>query len=265
MLTPLPLFYEIGDKEICRSIEKAKCFSNGEINLTGLQLSPHDLECITLFLACSCHKQWKKLCLYLCYIQDHGLLVLLRNLSNCSNVTIKELDLTSNGLTKLSSPFISCLAVQCRVERLWISDNRTIGEGEDLYNMLTDHSSVLVRLGMGYVGLSSSSAITLFTALAEGNKLQWLYIDKNEFTDEACNTIATSLKDNTSLLKLWIRHNEISAVAIQQLAQALHDNSTLQFIRLPDCPENIEKSLEKEINMNRKSRGCQIRLKIRFS
>jgi len=260
-------FYEVGDEEICQSILNAKCFRNKVINLASIILSPYDVECITLFLTCSPCKEWKKLCFYYCYIQDHGLHVLQRDLS-CSDVTIKELDLSSNGLTRLSSTYISDLAIHCSLERLWISDNHAIGEDLALYNMLTDHSSTLVRLGMGLVNLSSLSATTLFTTLAQGNKLQWLYINNNNITDEACDAIAASLKDNTSLLKLWMWHNKISAEAAQHLVQALHDNSTIQFLRLPEYPENVEetiKSLEAEINKNRKSRGCQTNLEIRFS
>ena len=260
-------FYEVGDKEICQSIENAKCFHNKDIDLTGISLSPYDVECVTLFLTRSSHKEWKKLCLYCCYIRDHGLCVLQRDLS-CSDVTIKELDLSSNDLTKLSSSYISDLAIRCRVEMLWINGNHTIGEDLALYNMLTHHSSMLVRLGMGLVSLSSPSATVLFTALAQGNKLQWLYINNNNITDEACNALADSLKKNTSLLKLWMWHNDISSEAAQHLVQALHDNSTIQFLRLPDYPKDVEKtirSLQEEVIKNRDSRGCLTKLYIKFS
>ena len=47
---------------------------------------------------------------------------------------------------------------------------------------------------------------------------------------------------------MW--HNKISAEAAQHLVQALHDNSTIQFLRLPDYPENVEekiRSLQAEV------------------
>jgi len=259
-------FYEVGDTELCKSIY-AKCFHNKEIDLNTINLSHYDVECITLFLTCSPCKEWKKLCLYYCHIGDHGLLVLHRDLS-CSDVTIKELDLSCNGLTRLSSSHISEIVIHCRVEMLWISGNHTIGEDFALYNMLTDHSSMLVRLGMGLVSLSSPSAITLFTALAQGNRLQWLYINSNNINDEARDAIVASLKKSTSLLKLWMWHNMFSEEAAQDLVQALHNNSTIQFLRLPNYPEDVEetiRSLQEDIIKNRESKGCQTKLEIRFS
>ena len=65
---------------------------------------------------------------------------------------------------------------------------------------------------------------------------------------------------------MW--HNKISAEAAQHLVQALHDNSTIQFLRLPDYPENVEetiRSLQAEVNKTRKSRGCRKNLHIKFS
>ena len=65
-------FKEAGDEEICRSITNSKCFDDKVINLSWTSLSPYDIECVTLFLTCSPHKEWKKLNLYDCHIQDIG-------------------------------------------------------------------------------------------------------------------------------------------------------------------------------------------------
>ena len=67
-------FYEAGDKETCRSIENAKSlnFSGKTMRLHCIRLSTSDVECVTVFLTCSSHKEWKVLGLGGCYIQDHG-------------------------------------------------------------------------------------------------------------------------------------------------------------------------------------------------
>jgi len=69
-------FHEAGDKVYCKVIESAKTFDNKVINLGSTVLSPYDLECVVLFLNCSFHKEWKKLDLSWCFIQDHGLRLL---------------------------------------------------------------------------------------------------------------------------------------------------------------------------------------------
>ena len=56
-------FYEAGDKEMCASIENAETlnFNSKLINLYNNQLSPSDVECITVFLTCSSHRSGRSL------------------------------------------------------------------------------------------------------------------------------------------------------------------------------------------------------------
>ncbi|XP_065889069.1 protein NLRC3-like [Dysidea avara] len=260
-------FKEAGDEEICRSITNSKCFHNKVINLSSTSLSPYDIECVTLFLTCSPHKEWKKLNLWDCHIQDIGLRIIYRDLMS-HNVTIKILDLGYNGFTRSSSSFISDLIIHCRVEELNIIGNHTIGEDPALYNMLTHPSSRLVTLDMHSTSLSSPSAITLFTAISKGNKLKVLYIWDNLITDEACDVIATTMKNNTSLVRLGMSPNKISGEAAQRLLQALYNNDTLEWLFLPfgyteDDRKRI-RSLHEVIIKNRESRGCQTKLIINW-
>ena len=66
------LFFKAGDQEACRSIENAEIFDDSIIDLGGNILLPSDVECVTLFLTCSSHKNWENLNLWGCYLQDHG-------------------------------------------------------------------------------------------------------------------------------------------------------------------------------------------------
>ena len=209
-------FHEANDEAMYSTIQ-TKAFHDKVINLQGTSLTVYDVECVTLFLTCSPHKEWKKLNLSFCNIQDHGVRVMHRSLTS-HNVTIRQLDLTLNGLTTSSSSSIKDLVIHCRVEELNISGNDTIGEDPALYNMLSLPSSRLVTLDMRWTSLSSSSAIILFTALAKRNKLQRLYISHNLITDEACDVIATTMHMvDTSLVQLWMGDNKISAEAALQL------------------------------------------------
>ena len=258
-------FHEANDETMCTAIQQAQIFDNKVINLSCTSLSPYDVECVTLFLTCSPHKEWKRLDLSRCNIRDVGLHILHRDLTS-HDITIRELNLWYNGLTKSSSSSIKDLTIHCRVELLGISGNDTIGEDPALYDMLSLPSSRLEKLYMYNISLSSSSAMVLFTALAKTNKLKELDISNNLITDEACNVIDATMAD-TSLVRLVMYDNKISAEAAQQLVQAIKKNHTLKVILLPfytvDVKERI-RPLQEEVNKNRESRGCQTKLNITF-
>ena len=260
-------FHEAGDVDICKTIEQSKTFSDKEINLIGTRLTASDVECVTIFLTSSSHKEWVELYLPACYIQDHGLHILHRGLLHCRNITIDQLVLTFNGLTTQSSSLISDITVKCKVKKLGIAGNHTIGDDEKLYSMLSHPSTILEELYMYNTQLSSRAAIALFTAVKDNNKLKELDINDNAITDDACDAITTALKSNNCLVTLYMDHNPLTSEAIVTIVNALKVNNTLSLLRLPQCPEGIKKtisSLQEVINKNRESRGCQVKLEIYY-
>ena len=260
-------FHEAGDVDICKTIEESVTFSDKEIDLTGTRLTASDVECVTVFLTSSSHKEWVWLHLSYCYIQDHGLHILHRGLLHCKNITIDRLLLEYNGLTTQSSSLISDITVKCKVKKLWIDGNYTIGEDEKLYSMLSHPSTILEELIMYYTQLSSTAAIALFTAVKDNNKLKVLNIANNAITDDACDAITTALKSNSCLVTLYMTNNPLTSEAIVTIVNALKVNNTLSLLGLPQCPEGIKKtisSLQEIINKNRESRGCQVKLMIYY-
>ncbi|XP_065885615.1 protein NLRC5-like isoform X2 [Dysidea avara] len=259
-------FKEAGDDRMCKSIEEAEIFNKKKINLRWTSLSATDLECVSLFLTSSSHKQWVKLHLRDCYIQDRGLHTIHKYLKNC-DVIINNLLLWNNGLTSSSSSFISDIVLSCKVEKLWINDNLTIGESVELYTMLTHPSSMLTRLNMDNTSLSSIAARTLFTAVKDTNKLEELYISYNNITDDVAEDIATSLAANKSLVELRMSENPISGEAMTRILQALRGNNTIQELLVPSYPPAIKdmiRSIEQEINTKRRSQGIQEKLTVEF-
>ena len=257
-------FYEAGDEVMCQFILDAKCFSDEAISLEENSLSAYDVECVVLFLMSSSCKEWLKLDLTQCHIQDCGLYLIHRNLLR-KDLAIRELHLCNNSLTSSSSSGISDLVVHCQVEVLWVCSNPTIGEDHSFYNMLSHPSSRLVELYMMATSLSSTATIALFTALAIGNKVRHLDISLWYINDEPCDAIVTSLKENTSLVVLKMTNNAFSAEAVQRVVQALYVNNTLKELQVPYYPEDDEKlisSLQNEINKNREIQGCHTKLNI---
>ena len=140
-------FCEAGDAKRCRAIEKSAKLNKKVIDFRDTQLSPNDMECLTLFLSTSSCKHWERLDLNRCFIQDQGVHIMHRGLMN-SDVTISELWLHDNALTALSAAAISDLVIKCKVKVLGLNDNATIGEDKKLYCMWSDANSVLEELHM---------------------------------------------------------------------------------------------------------------------
>ena len=271
-------FFEAGDKKMCRSIE-IETSSNNIIRINdptdhyrGTRLSPSDVESVTVFLTCSSHKEWQELDLQHCYIQDHGVNILHRGLTSCNlsstPVTIISLDLSYNGLTELSSSDISDITISCGIKSLNISGNKTVGEDEKLYAIISDHFSMLMALYMEFTKLSSSGLIKLFTALSDATNLKLLRIANNDInlTDEACDAIIMAMKKNISLVKLSMYDNSISEECAQLIVQGLQHNNDLQWLILPtnysQYVKSIISSLAVQVNEKRRRRRCKAQLEV---
>ena len=264
-------FFEAGNNEMCASIEMAKIFDSKIITLWNARLSPSDVECLTVFLTCSSHKEWEELNLCGCYIQDHGVHILRLGINSCCDVTISTLHLGYNGLTESSSSAISDITIGCRVKELSIRGNKTVGEDEKLYSILSNPSSMLEILHMQCINLSLDALTKLFAALGESKKLRELYISSNinDITDEACDTIIMAMKKNTSLVGLFVQDTPISGERAQLIVEGLKHNNTLQKLYLPFgyqhyIKEGIRLSVE-EINKKRENCECQVKLEIDYA
>ena len=261
-------FHEAGDVETCQSILNSEMFNTKDIGLWRRNLTVYDVECLTLFLVCSPSKVWNSVNLTSCHIQDHGLHVLHRGLIT-SNCTIKQLWLNDNSLTQSSSSPIKDLTIHCGVEYLLVDGSHTIGEDHTLFNILSHPSSRLTHLLLvNDTGLSSSATISLFTELAKSNKLQTLLININNLTDESCDVITATMKKNASLACLWMATCDVSAEDAQRTVKALHLNNSVQVLYLSSTyPEDVKEKitlLQDEVNKQRKSRGCQVKLRVKF-
>ena len=255
-------FQEAGDVTMCKSIEDATQLDKQQIDLSETRLSPSDLECLTIFLTCSSHKEWKELNLQSCHIQNHGLQTLQRGLRS-SDVTITELWLAYNDFTAVSSSAISDLTISCRVKTLFISHNK-IDIVDRLYRIITDDSSMVEELIMNDVNLSFSGAIKLFTALSEAKKLRGLWIGNNNITDKACGAIIMAMKKNTSLVTLYMHNNPISGECAQLIVQALQYNNTLLQLNLNNYPDDVKKKIRPLVEEINKKRVPQVKLWVYF-
>ena len=250
-------FNEANDHAACNTIECADVFNSKEITLWGITLTATDIECISVFLTSSFNKEWMELNLRNCSIQDRGLNILYRGLRHSKDVTINKLWLGFNALTVHSSSLISELTVNCKVKDLVIANNHSIGEDHRLYSMLTSQFTALAKLHMRNIDLTSRAAIALFAAIRDNKTLKELEIGDNAVDHDACDAITTMLKSNRCLIALGLDNNLLSSETIVNIVECLKvNNNVLQYLRLPDCPQSIQKtikSLQEIVNENRKS------------
>jgi len=249
-------FYEAGDERMYNSIEKAAM--RDEKFIFGTYLSATDIECVSFFLTSSSHKRWERLNLRYCYIKDCGLHIIHKSLKD-SKITIASLVLSYNGLTQSSACFVKDIVLRCGVRELWIDDNHTIGESEELYTMLSDPSSMLKHLNMGNIVLSSSAAGMLFAAINRFNMLQKLDISHNAITDDVVDNIMATLTTNTSLLEIRMNNNPITGDGIVTILRALLTSNTsmLETLVVPDCTITTKEKITSIVQrINEKRRNC---------
>ena len=62
--------------------------------------------------------------------------------------------------------------------------------------------------------------------------------------------------------------NTLSSQAILYIVRCLEVNNTLQLLKLPKCPQDIQenaKFIQEAVNKTRENQGCQVKLEIEFS
>ena len=260
-------FYQAGDVHTYKTIEQAEKFRRKRIYLRYAKLTANDVECVSVFLTSSFHKEWIIVDMFRCFIRDHGVHIMHRRLSQFNDIVINELWLSDNGLMSQSSSLISEITVKCKVKVLGIGYNDFIGEDWQLYSMLSDHATMLEELYMIDTKLSSTAAIGIFIALKDNSKLEVLSIKNNSVSDEICDVITTSLRRNRCLVKLHMSGNPLSGEIVVKIVNAVQDNNTLAELTIPNFSKDVKKrisSIQEVICQNRKSKGCETKLVIEY-
>jgi len=102
--------------------------------------------------------------------------------------------------------------------------------------------------------LSSNAARLVFAAVKNANKLQFLSVSNNCFTDDVAPDIAAALTSNTSLYHLEMYGNPISGEAVVNIVEALQSNNTMAHICIPRFVSEVKEIiilLEEKINLIR--------------
>ena len=256
-----------GDDRVCRTIERE--FSNGIIDISHTTLSTNDIENIATFLTCCSIKQWKVFNLCNCHIRDAGLHIIHRMITP-SSITIEELWLYSNDLSSSSDGCLTDIVITCGVKILSIGQNKAIGQTEEFFpTILFSPSSMIEELYISGINVSTRAAIMIFTLLKEETtKLKRLDMSDNDITNDVCDVIAETLQVNSTLEYLDMYGNKVSKEASQLILNSLRHNNTLTELLLPNRYSKDDKkqilTLQDIVNEERKHRGCQVKLIVKF-
>ena len=260
------IFHEAGDISTCKTIEDK--FTDAEISLDYNILSPNNLEDLTTLLTCSSCRNWRRLNLDSCHIQDYGLQLLHRNLHN-TKITIDMLWLYNNDLSLSSDSYLSDLIIACKVKWLDISYSKAVGETPHFITTLLKHPSCMIEtLYMSRNSYSSTKwAIELFSSLRVNKRVKELVIWGNNISDDVCGEICGTLAVNNTLKELSMYRNPITGQASLLILDALKDNNTLEKLYLPSYPRDITKKITSQqqvVNEKRRRQGCDVKLEIKF-
>ena len=260
------IFYEAGDSAMCQIVDGK--ITKKVISLMGTTLSSNNLEDIATFLTCSSQKNWKWLDLNSCHIQDYGLRLLHHSLHR-SDITIEDIRLDNNDLSSSSDSLLNDIVLNCKVKVLNIGSNKAIGETQQfITTMLLDPSTSIEGLSMYYNNYSTGWATYLFCSLKKNKTLKVLGINGNKISDDVCEVICGALSVNNTLRELYMSSNPITAQASQLILDSLNNNNnTLEYLALPNYPEDFTKeiiSLQQVVIKMRKNRGCDVKLEIVF-
>jgi len=251
---------------MCHAIERK--YADKQIRLLNIVLLPSTLQDVVTFLTCSSIKNWKRVNMSYCHIQDYGLQVLYSGLKG-SGVTIEHFDLFNNDLSSSSDSFLSEITIFCKVKALIISCNKNVGETENFIGTVLSHpETVIERLYMNNNCYRSNEwAKLLFASLRKNKSLKRLELFGNTINDEISVVIGEVLCVSSTLKIIYINDNPITGEASQYIVTCLQDNDVLETLRLPNYPEEIAlsiQSLQDIVNQKRKSRGCDVTLEIMY-
>ena len=249
-----------GNKEVCRNILNANIFDDATLNLRDMSLSPSDVECLTLILMHSPHQMWEEVDIHGSDINDSGIAILHKGLTN-HNTIIKKLSLSCNNLTTFSTSKIHDIVIHCAVQVLAIRHNPAIGNDTDFFSkLLSDPNSKLKELYMSNSNRTPSSTITkMFSALEGNNKLKVLQTINNNITNDDCGAIVSALQRNTSLVVLNLSGNQINVENAKRIIQALTNNKTLKYLALPWYIPKHQKNIIKLVKKVYKNSQCALK------
>ena len=219
-------FQEAEDKELCEVLSKS--FDRDVIDLHNKAMLPHQLVSLGVFLSAT-HKIWQ-LNLSNCYIGDHGISILHQSIcgGKIHMKVTQKVNLSRNGLTGVSMPFIIDIVNHLQIQTLVLHSNNINNVGNICYT-----NSAIRILNMEYNSLTVKDAVVLSRMTMV---LKELHIADNKFGNHGVELLSMGIKVTKSLNVLDVRYNNVGPLGITAIAEALMHNDSLEKLYVGDNP-----------------------------
>jgi Ran GTPase-activating protein (RanGAP) involved in mRNA processing and transport len=203
-----------------------RCSSN-KVDLKGKQLNDQDMEIITKQAIIG--KQCMILDLTYNEVTQHGVSILADAL--CSNIHLKELNISHNNISDLGVRYLASAMNSCALKRVNLEENDISDEGARyLAEMLTTNTNLL-QLSLNHNRIGNYGMNLLANALAHDNtRLELLDLSANtDISDESIDSLVDMIKHNQSLKKLDLRYNDLSANGEKRLQAVAKSKTEFQL------------------------------------
>ena len=199
-------FMETKSKEIPKEISNMFC--NNEMNFHGLQLLPHHISSLTLYLS-KYSMQLETLNLRDCHIGDVGMSILEHYFTTNPNkaLTIKHIDLFGNDSLLLQNVYCAIFSQQNLIKLNWSSLGKV--NIEEILAVMNNNVAVQ-SLNLSDNDFNDDDAERIAGVLVNNNTLKELNFSRNKITTKGAVAISDCVQKNVKLQHLIISWNNHS-------------------------------------------------------
>ena len=196
-------FMEAKSAEIPKEISSIFC--NNEISFHGLQLLPHHISSLTLYLS-KYSMQLEALNLRDCHIGDVGMSILEHYFTTNPSkaLTIKHIDLFGNNSLLLRNVYCAVFSQQNHIKLNWSSLGKV--NIEEIIGVINSNMAVQ-SLNLSDNDFNDDDAERIAGALINNNTLKELDFSRNKITTKGAIAISDCVQKNVQLQNLKISWN----------------------------------------------------------
>ena len=189
------------------------------------------------------------------YLQPHKLSLWNNNITRVGDIchavinttTVKQLDISYNGLTSLETPdMMTCL------EKLIISGNKL---GDDGAVILADgiiKSNTLKLLEISYNDIRARGAIAIANSLTHNTTMEVLGISGNPISRDGAIAIAEAITNNKTLKTLYLGGDDtLDEESAMIIMKSMYNNNSINELWLPRTLEDNDNVKSEAENINK--------------
>ena len=179
------------------------------------------------------------------YLQPHTLSLWYNNITRVGDIchavinttTVKQLDISRNGLTSLEAPAVSDM-MTC-LEELYISNNDLGDDGAVILADGIKKNNTLKSLEIGDNDIRDRGAIAIANSLTHNTTMKVLGINGNPISRDGAIAIAKAITNNKTLKKLYLSGDDtLDEESAMIIMKSMYNNNSINELHLPETLED---------------------------